>query len=90
MVIDEMAGVWIPLSLLTPLTAQGEVKDAWWWALVALVLFRFFDMVKPLGIKKLDNRQSAFYVMADDLLGGLYAAVSLIIIKIILVSAGII
>ena len=31
-VIDEMAGVWIPLSLLTPLTAQGEVKDAWWWA----------------------------------------------------------
>ena len=28
-VIDEMAGVWIPLSLLTPLTAQGEVKDAW-------------------------------------------------------------
>lgn len=89
-VIDEMAGVWIPLSLLTPLTAQGEVKDAWWWALVALVLFRFFDMVKPLGIKKLDNRQGAFYVMADDLLGGLYAAVSLIIIKIILVSAGII
>ena len=89
-VIDEMAGVWIPLSLLTPLTAQGEVKDAWWWALVALVLFRFFDMVKPLGIKKLDNRQGAFYVMADDLLGGFYAAVSLIIIKIILVSAGII
>ncbi|CUQ44415.1 phosphatidylglycerophosphatase A [Segatella copri] len=66
------------------------MKDAWWWALVALVLFRFFDMVKPLGIKKLDNRQGAFYVMADDLLGGLYAAVSLIIIKIILVSAGII
>ena len=89
-VIDEMAGVWISLSLLTPFTAQGEVKDAWWWALVALVLFRFFDMVKPLGIKKLDNRQGAFYVMADDLLGGLYAAVSLIIIKIILVSAGII
>lgn len=89
-VIDEMAGVWIPLSLLTPFTVQGEVKDAWWWALVALVLFRFFDMVKPLGIKKLDNRQGAFYVMADDLLGGLYAAVSLIIIKIILVSAGII
>ena len=47
-------------------------------------------MVKPLGIKKLDNRQGTFYVMADDLLGGLYAAVSLIIIKIILVSAGII
>ena len=73
-----------------PLTAQGEVKDAWWWALVALVLFRFFDMGETAGHQKLDNRQGAFYVMADDLLGGLYAAVSLIIIKIILVSAGII
>ena len=49
-----------------------------------------FGLMEPLGIKKLDNRQGAFYVMADDLLGGLYAAVSLIIIKIILVSAGII
>ena len=36
-VIDEMAGVWIPLSLITPFTATGTPKDAWWWALVALV-----------------------------------------------------
>ena len=81
-VIDEMAGVWIPLSLLTPLTQTGEVKDAWWWALVALVLFRFFDMVKPLGIKKLDRMKGAFYVMADDLLGGVYAAVVMVIAKV--------
>ena len=81
-VIDEMAGVWIPLSLLTPITPTGEAKDAWWWALVALVLFRFFDMVKPLGIKKLDRMKGAFYVMADDLLGGVYAAVVMVIIKV--------
>ncbi len=81
-VIDEMAGVWIPLSLLTPLTPQGDVKDPWWWALAALVLFRFFDMVKPLGIKKLDRKPGAFYVMADDLLGGFYAAVAMVVIKI--------
>lgn len=83
-VIDEMAGVWIPLSLLSPLTPRGDLKDPWWWALVALVLFRFFDMVKPLGIKKIDRKPGAFYVMADDLLGGLYAAITMVIIKVIL------
>ena len=81
-VIDEMAGVWIPLSLLTPFTDNGVPKDAWWWALIALILFRFFDMVKPLGIKKIDRKQGAFYVMADDLLGGVYAAITMMIIKI--------
>jgi len=83
-VIDEMAGVWIPLSLLMPFNDLGQPKDAWWWALVALVLFRFFDMVKPLGIKKLDRMKGAFYVMADDLLGGIYAAISMLLIKIAL------
>ena len=86
-VIDEMAGVWIPLSLLMPFNAAGEVKDPWWWALVALVLFRFFDMVKPLGIKKLDRMKGAFYVMADDLLGGVYAAIVMVIIKIVMAIA---
>ena len=81
-VIDEMAGVWIPLSLLVPFTSNGTPGDSWWWAVIALVLFRFFDMVKPLGIKKLDRKEGAFYVMADDLLGGIYAAITMIIIKI--------
>ena len=83
-VIDEMAGVWIPLSLLTPFTDSGMPKDAWWWTIIALVLFRFFDMVKPLGIKKLDRKEGAFFVMADDLLGGLYAAIIMVILKIII------
>ena len=83
-VIDEMAGVWIPLSLLMPFTDSGMPKDAWWWAIIALVLFRFFDMVKPLGIKKLDKKEGAFFVMADDLLGGLYAAITMVILKIII------
>lgn len=72
-----MVGVWIPLSLLQPFT-----KDSLWWALAALVLFRFFDMVKPLGIKKLDRKKGAFYVMADDILGGIYAAIAMTLIKV--------
>lgn len=73
-VVDEMVGVWIPLLLATN----------WWSALLALLLFRFFDIVKPLGIRSLDRRQGAFWVMADDLLAGVYSAVVLYLIIIII------
>ena len=66
-VIDEMVGVWIPLLM----------ASNWWQALTALLLFRFFDIIKPLGIRSLDQRKGAFWVMADDLLAGIYAAIVL-------------
>lgn len=66
-VIDEMVGVWIPL-LVTPI---GII----WYALAAFLLFRFFDIVKPLGIRNLDRRVGAFWVMADDILAGIYSGV---------------
>jgi len=66
-VIDEMIGVWTPLLVATN----------WQQALAALVLFRFFDIVKPLGIRSLDRRHGAFWVMADDLLAGVYSAILL-------------
>ncbi len=69
-VVDEMVGVWTPLLLATN----------WQEALVALVLFRFFDILKPFGIRKLDERKGAFWVMADDLLAGVYAGVFLYLI----------
>ena len=72
-VVDEMVGVWIPLLL----------ASTWWQALAALVLFRFFDILKPLGIRSLDRRRGAFWVMADDLLAGLYSAFVLYLIIII-------
>ncbi|WP_024990407.1 phosphatidylglycerophosphatase A family protein [Segatella albensis] len=75
-VIDEWVGVWIPLSIIRP--------DDYLWAIVALVLFRFFDIVKPLGIKALDKKEGAVWVIADDILAGLYSAFSLIIIKVII------
>lgn len=72
-VVDEMVGVWIPLIAVR----QGE----YWWALAALILFRFFDIVKPLGIRILDRRSGAFYVMADDILGGIYSLICIVIVK---------
>ena len=66
-----MVGVWLPLIVV--------VAKEWGWAIVALVLFRFFDIVKPLGIKKLDRMKGAFWVMGDDLLGGVYALIVLVV-----------
>lgn len=69
-VVDEMVGVWTPLLLAT----------TWQQALLALVLFRFFDIVKPLGIRAIDRRSGAFWVMADDLVAGVYSAIVLYLI----------
>lgn len=79
-VVDEMVGMWTAL-LAAPLFIAGQQLVL---GLVALVLFRFFDIVKPLGIKRLDRRQGAFWVMADDLLGGFYALLILCVAGIIL------
>lgn len=72
-VVDEMVGVWIPLSALQ----TGDYG----WALAALVLFRLFDIVKPFGIKALDRKKGAFWVMADDIVAGVYALVALVLLR---------
>jgi len=74
-VVDEMVGGWIPLLLAT----------GWQSALSALLLFRFFDIVKPLGIRALDRRDGAFWVMADDILAGVYSA---LVLGVIILATG--
>ena len=73
-VVDEMVGVWIPL-----MAAAGTAHTGW-LALAALLLFRFFDIVKPLGIRALDRRQGAIWVMLDDVLAGAYSLVVMLIL----------
>ena len=70
-VIDEIAGVWVPLTIVSP--------DNHAMITASLVLFRLFDIFKPLGIRKLDNRKGAFYVMADDLAAGAYSLIVILI-----------
>ncbi len=45
--------------------------------LIGCVLFRFFDIVKPLGIRKAELLPRGVGVMADDVLAGVYAQVIL-------------
>lgn len=67
-VIDEVAGMMIAL-LFVPVTIQ--------YVIAALVLFRFFDIIKPLGIKKLEKLPKGWGVMSDDILSGIYALIIL-------------
>lgn len=67
-VIDEVFGVFITLFFV-PVT--------WINLLLGLILFRVFDIWKPLGIRQIDNWEHPMAVMLDDGLAGIYAAVVL-------------
>ena len=77
-VVDEMVGVWIPL-LGAP---AGDVA----YALAAFVLFRFFDILKPLGIRRMEQLPGGVGVMADDILAGLYSLVIILLARWILIG----
>lgn len=70
-VIDEVAGMCITL-LFVPITVKHVIAG--------LVLFRFFDIAKPLGIRRLEKWPGGWGVMADDVLAGIYANIVLQII----------
>ena len=71
-VIDEVAGQWIPLLV------AGSSPLLY---LLSFALFRLFDIWKPFPISWLDkNVKGAFGVMIDDILAGLIALGVLIII----------
>jgi phosphatidylglycerophosphatase A len=50
--------------------------------LTGFLLFRFFDIKKPLGINKIQKLHGKFGILADDLLAGLYSLLLLEIISI--------
>ena len=66
---DEIAGMYLTL-FLAPVTVQGF--------LVAFLLFRVMDIVKPWPIRELDHRiHGGLGIMLDDLVAALYAALLL-------------
>lgn len=65
-VVDEMIGVWIAMLF---------VPFSWFNLTLAFVLFRIFDIWKPLGIRKMEQLKGGWGVMMDDVLAGIYSLV---------------
>jgi phosphatidylglycerophosphatase A len=63
-VIDEVAGQWITL-LFSPAD--------WRHGLIALILFRLFDITKPFPIRRLERLPAGWGIVFDDVAAGLYA-----------------
>ena len=67
-VIDEIMGflvtmLWIPRSPL--------------FIVAGFLLFRFFDILKPFPIRRLERVRSGFGVVLDDVLAGIYSNIAL-------------
>ena len=67
-VIDEVAGMAVTL-LFIPLAWQNFV--------VGFILFRFFDILKPFGIKRMEKMRKGWGIMLDDILAGIYSNIAL-------------
>jgi phosphatidylglycerophosphatase A len=73
-VIDEVAGVWI--------TLLGAVfHPDWQHILVALLLFRVFDIWKPFPIRHLEKLPEGWGIVFDDVAAGLYAWAVLVLLN---------
>ena len=70
-IIDELVGQWLALWIL---------PDGYFYIIIAFILFRFFDIIKPWPIRFMEQLPKGLGVMCDDLAAGL---ITLILTQII-------
>jgi phosphatidylglycerophosphatase A len=68
-VIDEVLGQWITLA--------GARAFNWKSYLLALALFRLFDIFKPPPVRQLEALPGGWGINADDVMAGVFAALVL-------------
>lgn len=71
-VMDECAG---QILAMMALPLSGNVGTDLKYLIAVFLLFRFFDIVKPLGINRLQLLEGKIGILADDLLAGFYALI---------------
>jgi phosphatidylglycerophosphatase A len=76
-VIDEVAGQWITMLPLSFPALAG--KHDWEHILIALLLFRVFDIWKPFPIRRLEKLPEGWGIVFDDVAAGLYAGAVLLL-----------
>jgi phosphatidylglycerophosphatase A len=70
-VLDEVCGQWIVLA---------ACPADWLHALLALLLFRVFDIIKPWPARQLERLHGGAGIMLDDVAAGIYAVILFILI----------
>ena len=75
-VIDEVAGQYVALSVIPFMSASFQPSSLVPW-IVAFGLFRLLDVLKPLGIRRLETLPEGWGVLLDDIAAGAGAAVLL-------------
>ena len=80
-VIDELAGVWIAFI---PVSGIVMMQDFLTYSILAFLAFRVFDIWKPYPIGLIDKKIKNYLgVVLDDLVAGLYAAITIWLILIL-------
>jgi phosphatidylglycerophosphatase A len=83
-VIDELAGIW--LAMIPVIFIASSQYERSIYALLALTMFRIFDISKPFPISYIDkNFKNAFGVVLDDLIAAIFAAIFASLITIYLI-----
>ncbi len=65
-VIDEAAGQLLVLF---------RMSEDWLPLLLSFLIFRIFDIIKPIPIKRIENFPGGWGIMTDDLVAAIYAGV---------------
>jgi phosphatidylglycerophosphatase A len=80
-VVDEFAGQAVTFSAIPFILMNNTFSSSriWITVLLGFILFRSFDILKPWPIRKLEKLPRGWGVLVDDLLAGLYAAITLMI-----------
>jgi phosphatidylglycerophosphatase A len=75
--IDEVAGQMLTLGFVT----RSGAADVATGAILGFLLFRFFDILKPFPIRRLERLPGGLGVMADDVGAAAYALLLLLILE---------
>ncbi|MDR2737559.1 MAG: phosphatidylglycerophosphatase A [Puniceicoccales bacterium] len=77
-ILDEFTAIPICFLGVQRFIHQGALP--WAIPLLGFVLFRFFDVVKPLGIRKVQNLPGGIGIVADDVVAAVYTNIAIILI----------
>lgn len=69
--------LWNAIGANHPLSVSGMIELNWKYFLLGFILFRSFDIWKPIPVRQLESLPGGWGIMADDWFAAIYAAAGL-------------